>query len=92
MLRETKDAYVKAELMMIETTQPPDSAPRKMALGRGFEGPILPSLAPAFPLTFSLERRADHGLWLRCDHLLSHACPAIVDTCKCSRKVGSSGA
>ncbi|MFJ4649406.1 amino acid adenylation domain-containing protein [Streptomyces bobili] len=37
----------------------------------------LPSLAPAFPLTFSLERRADHRLWLRCDHLLSHACPAI---------------
>ncbi|MEU6278221.1 non-ribosomal peptide synthetase [Streptomyces populi] len=33
----------------------------------------LPSLAPVFPLTFSLLRRADGRLWLRCDHLLSHA-------------------
>ncbi|MFG2379265.1 non-ribosomal peptide synthetase [Streptomyces sp. NPDC048504] len=33
----------------------------------------LPSLAPVFPLTFSLVRRADRRLWLRCDHLLSHA-------------------
>ena len=35
----------------------------------------LPSLAPVFPLTFSLVRRADRRLWLRCDHLLSHAGP-----------------
>ncbi|MFE9068499.1 non-ribosomal peptide synthetase [Streptomyces violaceusniger] len=39
----------------------------------------LPSLVPAFPLTFSVARQADGRLWLRCDHLLSHVCPAIAE-------------
>ncbi|MDX2683634.1 non-ribosomal peptide synthetase [Streptomyces sp. NY05-11A] len=46
----------------------------------------LPSLAPVFPLTFSLVRRADRRLWLRCDHLLSHASPTTGE--QLARHVG----
>ncbi|MFF0171325.1 amino acid adenylation domain-containing protein [Streptomyces prasinus] len=45
----------------------------------GSDGEPLPAPAPAFPLTFSLVRRADGRLWLRCDHALSHVCPAIAE-------------
>ncbi|MFQ6148541.1 non-ribosomal peptide synthetase [Streptomyces seoulensis] len=34
---------------------------------------------PVFPLTFSPVRRADGRLWLRCDHLLSHAGRATAE-------------
>ncbi|MEU0429690.1 non-ribosomal peptide synthetase [Streptomyces canus] len=52
----------------------------------GGDGEALPAPAPAFPLTFSLVRRADGRLWLRCDHALSHVCPAIAE--QLARHVG----
>ncbi|MGF0176741.1 non-ribosomal peptide synthetase [Streptomyces sp. Marseille-Q5077] len=43
------------------------------------EEEYLPSLVPAFPLTFSVARRADGRRWLRCDHLLSHVGAGIAE-------------
>ncbi|MER6345328.1 non-ribosomal peptide synthetase [Streptomyces sp. NPDC001595] len=45
----------------------------------GDDEEYLPSLLPAFPLTFSVVRRVDGRSWLRCDHLLSHVCAPIAE-------------
>ncbi|MGW2317451.1 non-ribosomal peptide synthetase [Streptomyces sp. NPDC001680] len=45
----------------------------------GADEEYVPSLLPPFPLTFSVARRADGRLWLRCDHLLSYVAPVIAE-------------
>ncbi|MGW7231444.1 non-ribosomal peptide synthetase [Streptomyces cyaneofuscatus] len=45
----------------------------------GSDGEPLPTPAAPFPLTFSLVRRPDGRLRLRCDHALSHVCPAVAE-------------
>ncbi|MEV7130484.1 non-ribosomal peptide synthetase [Streptomyces sp. NPDC093260] len=45
----------------------------------GADEEYLPCLLPAFPLAFSVVRRAGGRSWLRCDHLLSHVCAPIAE-------------
>jgi len=55
-LREIRDAYLRAELKVMEVAPAGDTTARLLELGRALKAPVLPSLAPTFGTETTVAR------------------------------------